>query len=830
MKFNFETNIFITIISLLIIGYFIYNSLKIYKVFPKKKFYIWAVLRFLAITFIVVSLMKVSLVLESNRTTTIFLVDRSKSVLKNKTEIEQYINNQIQNKKRKDKIGVISFGKDAMVDVPISENLDKVKFETQPNQNFTNIKNALEFSMNYFPEKDNKRLVLITDGKENIDNYDKVTDKLKENNINLVIYNQNLNSYKDAQLKKMYIPNNIHINEKIPVTITVNSNFNGDGIFHLFSENKEILNKNLNITNGINEFEFKMDSNEEYTNLKGEIDFKSDTNSKNNTITKTITLKDTPRVLVIGDYEDTKNINNLIKSMDLEYESYSANKVNKSIDYLSKFSEILLVNISYDEMNKEFEKNLDTVVKTNGRSLIVVGGEKSFALGGYKGTNIEKMLPVQCEMKGNKKHPNTGLVLVIDCSGSMEDSSNGIKKIEMAKEAAIKSVDILDEDDYVGVLAFSDKLEWVVPFQKAESKEKIKNDIGLLSSKGGTLIIPALNKTEDILKQSNTKVKHIILLSDGQAEKEGYEFILNKFKEDKITLSTVAVGSDSDKNVLNNMSDQTNGRSYIATNLYDIPNIFAKETYIATKKYLNNEQFKPVVVNETDILKDTDIPDLYGYTGTGIKKNANLILKSDKDDPILASWNYGIGKVIVFTSDLNGKWSRDWIESSYFEDTWRNIINYSFNDNNMDLDIRQYGPVVDVFVNSTESNLRSEVSINGEDYKDDIELDEVSKGKFKGSFTLDNTGDYSVSIKLKDNDKVVKNETRIIHLDYSPEYDVGKSNDLDLFYDADFVNGDVDVFKVPIKNKNRAVRELGFILLPIALCLFIADIGVRRML
>ncbi|MBF8982528.1 VWA domain-containing protein [Lutibacter sp. B2] len=835
MHLNTQIDIKILIFSMLILGYFIFQGFRFYNIFPKKKFWTWIVLRVLGVICIALVLMKAEMVLTSQNTTTLFLVDRSLSVDQNKSEIEEYINAQIKDEKSKDSIGVITFGKEPMIELPISKEVKTVRLETKLDAEFTNIQKALEFAINYFPENKNKKLVIFTDGKENMGDCTDVVNVLKDENVNMMIYPLKSKKRNDVQLTNLHIPANIHKGERVPITVTIDSNIITDGTLYLFNGNEKIVQKELKVKSGVNNFEFIIAINRNGSiDLRGEIKFKGDTNLKNNIFTKTIIGKEQPKILVLGNKEDTKNLEKIVESLEINYENYDPKQVPDTIEFLSRFDIICLVNGSHEELTKEFEMNLEQCVKEQGTGFVVIGGEKTFALGGYKGTVLEKILPVESRMKGNKKQPNTGLVLIIDASGSMADESGGIKKIEMAKEAAIRSIEILEADDYVGVLAFSDRVEWIVPFEQVKDKEKIKKDIGKLGSKGGTLIKPALQKSLATLENADTKVKHIILLTDGQGEKKGYEEILNGFKDNKITVSTVAFGKDADQKLLEDISESTKGRNYYSVDFHSIPEIFARETYLATKKYINNREFRPQIVNEAEFFKNKTIPKLKGYMGTGIKNEANIILKSDMDDPILAHWRYGLGNVIVWTSDLNGKWSNEWIQWIGLQNQWSSIIDYclpQYRGKDMNIDITQRGANVNVFLDTgvNDSNQMMKAILQGpENSKKEIPLHQVMAGKFKDDFNLDQKGDYAINFRLSKEDKVIKNAKRIIHFDYSPEYALDDSKHIPLYINASMIDKDTKVFDLPMKRKNRSNTPLDYILFPLALILFITELWMRK--
>lgn len=837
MGFNATVDMKVILLCALAIGYFILRALQLYRIFSHKKFILWAGLRLGALLCLMLVLGGVQLVLTSRDTTTVFLVDRSLSAVQGQKEVEDYINRQLgNNKKTGDLTGVVAFAKEPMVEAPVSAENHEIRLETQPDPAATDIQKALEFCRDLFPENTNKRLVVFTDGMENSGSVISTWKSLEENGINTVLYPLNSSYDRDVQLTSMEMPENIHYREKIPLKVVIDSNFDTQGIFYLYNGNTRMFEKKLEVKEGTNSFEFEISLGQDIKpTFWGETDFQGDVNLKNNVCTITPAVKNTPSILVVGDKKDTSNIDALLDSLDLKHINYPSRQVPGSIDVISSFNVVILANVAHGDLTDEFEASLETCVKEKGTGLIVVGGENTFAPGGYEKTRLENMLPVTCSMKGKKRQPDTGLVLVLDCSGSMDDRSGGVRKLDLVKQAAVQSSQVLDTEDYLGVIGFSDVVEWVVPFGQAKDKEQIKNDIGKLSPKGGTLILPALEKAEKALENADVKVKHIILLTDGQAEKNGYENIFNCMKESGITLSTVAVGKDSDRELLESLSKAGGGRSYYAEDLYEVPEIFTKETYLGTKKYLNNEDFIPGKVDSSEFFKDIPLPVLHGYTGAGIKEGADMILKSNTDDPILAQWSYGLGKVVVWTPDLSGKWSSDWIQWDDFRREWGKLVNACLSPEQDDMDVRieRKGYDVSLFV---ETGLKERGQTMEAELRDEegdtkqIRLEQARPGEFAGNASLEKTGEYFLTFRLIKDGKPIKNDSRILHLDYSPEYSLYEENRESTYFLAKegIANKETNVFRLPLKRKNRSERELDFLLLPLALILFIADIGVRK--
>ena len=153
--------------------------------------------------------------------------------------------------------------------------------------------------------------------------------------------------------------------------------------------------------------------------------------------------------------------------------------------------------------------------------------------------------------------------------------------------------------------------------------------------------------------------RHIILLTDGWSTSGQYDAIIAKMKADGITLSTVGAGGGANP-FLEQLAKQGGGRFYAATNPTSIPDIFLKETQQVSGQQIVEEPFFPIQTSSSPILRglDAGLPQLLGYNGTTIKSAAQSVLVSARDDPLLAQWQYGLGRSVAWTSDSTGRWAR----------------------------------------------------------------------------------------------------------------------------------------------------------------------------
>ncbi len=226
-------------------------------------------------------------------------------------------------------------------------------------------------------------------------------------------------------------------------------------------------------------------------------------------------------------------------------------------------------------------------VENAGGGLLVAGGEAVYGDRGYRETPIEHLTPVTFE---RRDEPEVALVIVLDRSWSMAGSS-----MELTKVAAQAAVDVLSDEQLVGILTFNDKFAWDVTLRNVgKNRNDIRKKIAAIGPSGHTLIYPAVEQAYLALRNAKARAKHVILLSDGRSYPGEYEALVKKMVQAKITLSSVAVGPSADPELLKNLANWGKGRSYVVADAAQVPEIFVKEAKNAITPGFDEKAIKPV--------------------------------------------------------------------------------------------------------------------------------------------------------------------------------------------------------------------------------------------
>lgn len=801
--------------------------------------------RILIITFIVSGIADITLSIKGKNISTIFILDISDSMSSFKEKGIDFIDKALEEMPKNNKAGVVVFGDNAAIDKVMDNKKEYNGIKSAPLVSATNIEEAVNTSFSLFDKNSSKRIVLITDGEENKGDLLNNIVLLNKENIDLKVYKVSNESGNEVYVENVKVPDNISIGEEFTVTTTIESNVQTKAKLTLFSGRDKKAEQQVELQKGTNTFVFKdVQTTGGFKNYRVLIEADEDTKGINNEYSCFTNVIAPPNILVIqGTENSASGVIETLKNTSCNYKLVSSSGAPRELNEFLEYKTIVLCNVHKDDLNSGFMNNIESYVKDYGGGVVTFGGENSYALGGYRNTALEKILPVNMDKKGKNEVPPISISLIIDKSGSMSGGNGAVSKLTLAKEAAMNALESLRESDEINVIAFDDKYQNVVEMQSAGNIQDIKEMIGGISLGGGTSIYPALEQGYKAQLNSKGKIKHIVLLTDGQDtfSLSNYTALINNIKNEGMTLSTVSVGEDADGNLLEALALQGGGRHYHTDQYTDIPRIFAREVLLSAGTYIINEEFTPSISSNSEILSGIDtkngIPALKGYIGTSIKDNATEILTSNHDEPILASYRYGIGKTVSWTSDINGQWSSNYLTWKEGAQLIKNAIYWTIPELSDEgkLSISQSGneALIEFYSDSNLEGSKIKAVYNSESGESgELELTQEEPGKYTGKVGLKELGFYNFNVREEKDGEVINNYTGAFSLQYSDEYKFNKNKDkintLVSEVNGSFINNSKDVFKGELKEAYKKIN-LTNIFLILALILFFLDIVYRRL-
>jgi uncharacterized membrane protein len=324
---------------------------------------------------------------------------------------------------------------------------------------------------------------------------------------------------------------------------------------------------------------------------------------------------------------------------------------------------LVLDNVPAFQLSHAKMENIEKYVRDLGGGLFVIGGSQSYGAGGYFRTPLERILPVEMRPPARLDLPHVALLFVIDKSGSMGAGAEGSTKLDLAKAAAVAAADIMNPTDQIGILAFDAGWDWALPFQAVGKGEWINDKLAALQSDGGTDLYKALMEASRAMIGKEAAIKHVIVLSDGLTDKADFQSLVQQMAGAGVTVSTVSVGNDADVKLMAEIARAGKGRGYVALDPETIPQIFTTETLLISRDLLIEKTVRPRLAAPLGPLRgfaQAGLPALRGYVLTYPKQRAEMLMTAG-EDPLLAGWRYGLGRVMAFTSDLSGRWGKEWV-------------------------------------------------------------------------------------------------------------------------------------------------------------------------
>ncbi|MBQ9196590.1 MAG: VWA domain-containing protein [Clostridia bacterium] len=781
-----------------------------------------------------------SILLPGGKTAVWLLVDASDSAQPLQEQMTDAVRTAIENKNDNLQAGVIAFGANAMVEAPLSDAPAYHGVQTAVDSRDSALSGALALAGALLPSEAGGRVAVISDGMT--DDFTAAAKALAARGIPVDVLPLAADTLPDAQVSEVRVPFEAYAGQSFAVTVRVDAAMDTSGTLVLYQDRAPVDTRQVTLRKGENTFVFR-----DIARASGVVTYEArllaagDERSQNDSLGAYVYVRGAPRLLLVeGRMGEGGEMAAMLTAAGMEHETILPAQLPSDAGLLQPYDAIVLVNVDYDAADEGQWQALNTAVKSLGRGLAVIGGDSSYALGGYRGSTLESMLPVTIDVRSKLDLPSLALMLVIDKSGSMTDGMFGTTRLELAKEAAMRACEVLTENDQVGVIAFDDAAKWVVPLRQADDIEAIQSLIGTIRPGGGTAFYTALYESLQALSQSDAAQKHVIFLTDGEPGDGGYEGVVEEMAQNGITLTTVAVGSGADQRLLRGLAQRGGGRAYAANEFDNLPKIFTKETYLVSGSYVQNRVFTPVIAHQSVLTDFAGFPQMTGYLATAEKGLSTVELVSDRDDPILAWWQYGAGRVLCFMGDSRGAWTEQllsWSDASAFYGGMAAFV-LPGDERGGELTARRAGDSLEISYTAPEggSGLSTEVvAVLPDGGERRITLVETAQGVYTGALEASQDGAYALRAEQYDADGGL---TRVMEggavAGYAPEYDLRRTGEADaLSRLAAFTGGRVytdaaGLLAQPGGNVYRRV-SLAQGLLTASLIVLLLDIAARRL-
>ncbi len=654
-------------------------------------------IRVLLLSALVAALAGLQLVLPVDRLAVVFVVDLSDSVgTAGREEALAYLRNSLAGKRDDDVAGIVAFGGDALVERLPSDLAEVDRIASTPVRGATDIGAALRLAGALFPDEAQKRIVLLTDGNDTTGSGQTEAALAAARGIQVDTVLTGLAGRDEVLAERLAAPSTARLGEAIEVSGDITSTVAQPATIRLFVNGELARTQAMDLAQGANRVAFSFTPDEAgFLRFRIVVEAARDTFNQNDRADANTIVKGEPRVLVVqGDREVAADLVTALRAERQTVDTVIPEALPSDLAGLADYDSIVLVDVPRLRLTDPAMAALQVYVRDLGRGLVMIGGPRSYGAGGYTDTPLEETLPVDMGVRDRQKQPDVALVVVIDKSGSMDachcNSFNGgmgggtagiagVRKVDIGKEAILRAASALTSQDELGVVAFDASAHWVVRTAPLGGLADLQAEIAAIQPDGQTNIFAGLDQAVQSLRSTSATRRHIILLTDGWSSSGQYDDILKQMKAAGITLSTVGAGGGANP-FLEQLAKKGGGRFYDAANPASIPDIFLKETQQVSGQQIVEEAFFPILTSSSPILRGIDdgLPRLLGYNGTTAKAAAQTVLVSARDDPLLAQWQYGLGRAVAWTSDTTGRWAKSWIPWQGFSRFLGQMVGWTF--------------------------------------------------------------------------------------------------------------------------------------------------------
>jgi Ca-activated chloride channel family protein len=786
-----------------------------------------------------------------DRLNVVFLLDVSDSVsLAARERAYRFASESTKHVKSGDRHSVIVFGEEAVVDQPLAHRATLERPKATVGGRGTDLFQAIQLAQASLPPGQANRMVLLTDGRQNAGNALAAAQAVKDAGVDLYYVRAPLTFTQEVVAESMVLPQEVKYGEPFQAKVVAWSYKDTQGRVSLFRNGEFLGSQVVRLTAGKNVFSYRQSLDQSGIHVyQAAVEVDGDTIEDNNRAVGTVVVRGRPQVLLAEkDKTHAASLVGALRSQNIEVTVVEPSGIPKDIAGLQKYDGVILSNVSSLKLGRDQMVSIRDYVRDHGGGLMMIGGEESFGLGGYYRTPVEEALPVTMEVKQKIEIPSLAVVLSIDRSGSMAMSTDEkVTKLDLAKEAAHLVIDLLDERNEVGVQSWDTEFIWDFPVKAAKDKGAAHHAVATIKAGGGTDGYPALKESYSILFDRPALLKHVIFLSDGQMTRGDFAGLLRRMSKDKITVSTVAIGKDADVQLMVDIAKWGRGRFYYTEDSQTIPRIFTLETQLASKASLVEQPFKPALTSANhEGVQDIDwkaAPPLGGYVATSLKSTAELVLMSHQEDPVLATWRFGLGRAAAFTSDAKAKWGVLWLRWRDFNKFWAQVTRWTLRSGTRSDTVatveRRDGTgevVVDAvdgkgeFINFLDSQI-GVVAPNRE--RTVIDLEQIGPGRYRGRFPAPQEGVYLVGMAQRRSDRVIGSQLAGLVVPYAQELrDLGVDDaflrELTELTGGGAVDDPKDVFERG-RRQSRIAVELWPWLVGLVTLMIVPEIALRRL-
>ena len=783
---------------------------------------------------------------------TIYVVDRSDSIGDAaRARQEQYLAQATSRVAAPDATGIVVFGSDARIEVSPAAAPLNPRLLSSISRSGTDVAGAVRLASAMFPDGKARRIVLLTDGNSTQGDLEAAAEVAHGDGTEIDVVPLGVDpKRKEVVVLGLETPSVANRRQPIELRATIGSNVATDALVELDADGVVLSRQNVRLAPGENAIVLPARSGEPgFRRYRVTVRATGDSDGRNNVGAGFVRVTGPSKILVVNGDEARSSLATALREAGISVNEVGPANLPTRAEGWIDYDAIFLNDVNALAFTPTQMAAVTAAAKDSGVGLAMVGGENSFLPGGWYGSPVAEALPVSLDIKQRKSYAAASVAIIVDASGSMGAVQDGQQKIRLAAKAAEETAKLLGPQDRIAVAGSSDGIDWVVKMQPTSSMTDIVNGIRRLDVTGGGIYIrPSIAAGRDILMNEASKTRHLIMLCDGgdSTDQEGAIQTALFLRANKITTTVVAIGEGKDVPFLRQLAAAGGGRFFLTERASQLPAIFTQDAAVMTRAAIEEGAFTPKLVGIEPMLRGAPLqgtPPLLAYDLSSDRPLARTALRTAKDDPLLAIWQYGLGQTMAFTSDAKPRWARGWIGwpgyGAFWSQAARQIARKAAQ-GTYEVAATQEGGRGKIVLRATDrlgnpvDGMSAKLRLSAPDGTGrEITPDQTGPGRYEAEFDAATLGSYIVSVA----ERGPGGETRVASsgfaVPYPPEYRLTKPNRLLLERIAKRTGGLVD--PAPERTMRPALRPGGSVqplwplLLTIAPILLLMDVAIRRL-
>jgi Ca-activated chloride channel family protein len=624
------------------------------------------VLKASAVAAILAALAEPRLTLYSSKVGLIVLVDTSASVSARDLERASELASRIERAAGRHWVAILPFARETRRPGPDEQRSPwRLRYSRGEAGRGTDLERAIREGIGAFPAGTVPRLVLISDGKENLGSVLRAVWQARQLGIPVDTFRLPGRPRPELRLESVALPAVAFTGERVPVEIVLYSPRPSRATVEISAEGKPLGRHEADLEAGLNHLRVNAS-----VNTPGAIELAGSVQAAGLgevRFAQALRLR-RPKVLFLSqDPPGTeRHLFEALKAaqFDVEPATTLGGRDLKDVQI------VVLNNTDFEGLPLEVKLGLEEFVRQGG-GLLAIGGERNVYVERKAVEDpLERVLPAK--LAPPRSPEGTCVVLIIDKSSSMEG-----RKMELARLSAIGVIENLRPIDLVGILIFDNSFQWLVPVRRADDRALLKRLVAGIMADGGTQIAPALAEAYRRVAPVQAVYKHIVLLTDGISEEGDSLSLAQEAARNHVTISTVGLGQDVNRAYLEKVAAFSKGKSYFLADPSGLEQILVRDVMEHTGSTAVEKPIRPRVVRAAEVLEGTGIetaPALRGYVKYTAKSSADTLITLGEKDPLFVRWQYGLGRSAVFTSDAKSRWASEWVAWKGFDRFWTNVF------------------------------------------------------------------------------------------------------------------------------------------------------------